>query len=515
MTRLRKVRSYLVLVYVMVLLGVFPLVMHNRYYDLTKTKFSFFAAVTFGVTACAFLLSLAVLIGEKNFFTETWNNFINKIKVPDILMAQFLIAVFLSWLFSEYREDALWGREGRYVGLVFTICCGLAYFIISRLYKHRNYVTYVLCFTACIVFLLGILHHFGLDPFNIQKGLDESSRVVFYSTIGNKNVLSSFIVLIMGISCGLYCYVKKSKAVIIYLITSVIGFLALFSCDSDSGFIGIGILFYILPFFYKRNESFWMRYTSLLLLFFIVGKAAGILLKCFPNPLQEENMIQSILCYNPLIYVLIIILLVILAVCYIRNKNYISFEKKGNKIFTRIWALLGIVSFSLIVGLVFWFSVIDKTSNIEQGASYLRFDKNWGTGRGEVWIKSVEGYKDFTVTEKLVGKGPDTAAMVFNPGMILNFRKIATDYFDNAHNEYLQYLITFGALGLLLYVGFLVSIIKKLLETNSNSVFTLACALSIICYGAQAVVNINQPITTPFIFIFAGMGLSAAYNHNI
>ena len=85
--------------------------------------------------------------------------------------------------------------------------------------------------------------------------------------------------------------------------------------------------------------------------------------------------------------------------------------------------------------------------------SYLLFNDEWGTHRGYVWRIAVEDYKRFPLIQKLFGYGPDTFGFVTRmnnyPEMVERYQEL----FDSAHNEYLQYLVTIGPVGLLAYCG--------------------------------------------------------------
>ena len=81
--------------------------------------------------------------------------------------------------------------------------------------------------------------------------------------------------------------------------------------------------------------------------------------------------------------------------------------------------------------------------------------------------------------------------------------------FDNAHNEYLQYLVTIGALGLITYVVFLVSSIWRMALRRHRNVYIVGCLFAVLCYSAQALVNINLPIATPILWLLLSVGMAA------
>ena len=73
--------------------------------------------------------------------------------------------------------------------------------------------------------------------------------------------------------------------------------------------------------------------------------------------------------------------------------------------------------------------------------------KEFGSNRGWLWSRSVKLIPKYILT----GAGIDN----FGPAFLeVDDRKTA--YFDKAHNEYLQLLITQGGLALVTYLAFLV-----------------------------------------------------------
>ena len=81
-------------------------------------------------------------------------------------------------------------------------------------------------------------------------------------------------------------------------------------------------------------------------------------------------------------------------------------------------------------------------------------------------------------------------------------------YYESAHNEYLQYLVTIGPLALASYLVFLGSSFVRLGRIVKKYSWVLALLTAVICYNTQAIVNINLPIATPFMWLFLAMGLA-------
>ena len=107
----------------------------------------------------------------------------------------------------------------------------------------------------------------------------------------------------------------------------------------------------------------------------------------------------------------------------------------------------------------------------------------------------------------MFGFGPDTYGI-----LTWDFRQDALDrygvFYESAHNEYFQYLVTMGPLALASYLAFLGSACVRMCRKWKECAWILAPVLAVLCYGAQAVVNINLPIATPIMWAMLAIGLT-------
>ena len=87
--------------------------------------------------------------------------------------------------------------------------------------------------------------------------------------------------------------------------------------------------------------------------------------------------------------------------------------------------------------------------DIGRWESLFRFGSwRWGSGRGTIWKQMAYVYGELPVRRKLLGAGEESIAALMQqylPDVVAK----DTTLLDNAHNEYLQYLLTHGLLGLL------------------------------------------------------------------
>ena len=89
---------------------------------------------------------------------------------------------------------------------------------------------------------------------------------------------------------------------------------------------------------------------------------------------------------------------------------------------------------------------------------------------------------------------------------------ITGQFFDATHNEYIQFLFTIGPVATIAYIlSLILPSIKafrtKIADLKDGTIlpYLYACAMAVICYATQAVVNLNLPVVTPLLWIFFGL----------
>ena len=134
---------------------------------------------------------------------------------------------------------------------------------------------------------------------------------------------------------------------------------------------------------------------------------------------------------------------------------------------------------------------------------YVHFSESWGTDRGKIWTFVLRVYAQLPFAQQLFGGSSgalfhaDSANPIFSDAGL-----------DTAHNEYLQYLVTNGALGLICYFASLGFAVWAGLSRSKEDAMSRGLTLAVAAYAVQAVVNIAQPMTTPLFIILVGVLVS-------
>ena len=101
-------------------------------------------------------------------------------------------------------------------------------------------------------------------------------------------------------------------------------------------------------------------------------------------------------------------------------------------------------------------------------------------------IETIFG--DASFFQKLFGTGPDTFHYAFSP-YFTELMKYGDSSTNAAHNEYLNYLITIGAFGLIAYLSVVGGTIAGAIKKSFSNPLSIVCVSAVICYSVQVVVK--------------------------
>lgn len=484
--------------FVLSMFTVFPVFMTDMLFNVRKDRLHYFVASTF--VLLFFLIATYICMIDK----EKWPKKIYKMTVTDWAMIGFLAVCGLSSLFSKYGMESVTGEKGRDSGLLLMAMYVLCYFLITRYYKCKEFVFHVFTVTACVVCLIAVLHHFYVDPFKILERIKEEQQETFITTIGNKNLFSCFVCVAMPIMAVYLVRAKDIAMTVFYSIAVGISFMGLLVATSDSGYFGLAAFMLVLFVYACGNFDRMFRYSLSIFAILLSGKVLRLISLIFDDKMKTIDTIPKLLIFDNRLYILIGAFAIITVVLYFCKKKYgeTPSPKWVQRVATGFVVLCGL---AVLIPFIY-FSFIDTTTDLGGLSKYLRLNDKWGTHRGYAWIRSIILFKSNGIKNMLIGSGPDT----FGQMMKAVYRQDMLDrhgsVFDSAHNEYLNYLVTVGILGLGAYVTAIGSVLVRGFKRCKDSVPMIAILLVIISYSAQAMFNLAQPITTPYIFLFIAMG---------
>ncbi len=460
----------------LVMLGL-PLIVTKCYTNITETKSIYFLSLS---------LLLVVPMGIYYIFQMVKKKIPEpKFTLVDSAVGFFGIIYILSAVLSEYQSDVWFGQKSRYQGAVIVLIYVLVYFTVSRNYSPSQ--GFLLCSLTAfsLVSLFGVLNCFDVDVLGFYGALPMKYKQAYISTIGNVNFYSSYMCLLFPlIVCG-FCQTKNRTSQTVYIIALIAGTFGIMVTSSESFVVGFVLSLLIVPLFIcydnEMLKKFFLGVISIIL-------SAQVFLLAY-NSAEKTNIEISRLLgiiTSPAVS------LSLLIVC---GLLYILFTKKDETVplFRKIYTVffIGVIS---ALALCF---LLSNTVGIGALDSIFKITDSWGTYRGEIWKQCIEVYRDFSFKEKLFGIGPESLYRVVESSEVHGQRIL-----DQAHNEYLQYLLTTGIFGVLSYLFIIVAVSVSVVKKLRKNTLSVGLFAGLVSYWVQASVNIAQPFTTPIMYIF-------------
>lgn len=507
-----SVRQTIVNYYLVLMFTVFPLFFTDAYFNIRHDKYYLFLAITLIVLVAEGCLFATVKFSNENNSVPDMKTsgdvWYKKLSFPDWAMLALLASSLISTVLSDFLSDSIFGTAGRNNGLLLIAVYVGIYFLITRCFYYLEYIFIFLAAASSIVFLLAILNCFYVDPLGMFDRLtDEKTITDFTSTIGNKNLMSSYICITLPVLISISVLTKRNSLRILYLVASGLGFAALMTADSDSGILGIGIFLVIYFIWFSRKIARLKRYFLTLTIMLAFGKLLRLFSLLWSDNSKGMDSFQELFVYSNTSYILLAVTAVITALLYL-----FDYKKPDVVLSKAVPIALGIIAALGAAGLlsaVVYFSTADTSADLGGFESILRFNDKWGTHRGFMWIRSMWIFNDSSFMHKLFGTGPDTFYYTFSPYFsdLMQYGDTST---NAAHNEYINYLITIGITGLASYLALVVGVITRAVKAAKKNPLAIICVSAVICYSIQAIVNITQPITTPLFILFLALSESVA-----
>ena len=494
-------------VYTLALLCIFPFVVHNKYFDILPTKYQAYAVLTCAAlifTVIYLIASGAAVRGIQSLRDGTWKGHLSFV---DWSVLAFEALLIFSTLQSEFPYESFWGNEGRYTGLFTMSLYVFSYFFISRFLRWKQWYLDAFLGGGILACLWGITDYFRMDIFHFKERI-AASPDTFTSSFGNINTYTIYVAMVIAVAAALFVTSKSVGRSFYYYICFVIGMFAIIMGVSDNAYLSLGALFALLPLYTFTTGQAVRRYVVLTATVFTVVRCIAWINTAYADTVIGIDSLFSFLAGHDKLMVLACGSWAFAAALYLL-KFAVKREPKAVLLGLRVaWGLLLAAVFAAAFWIFYDANFAGHQDKYQAIAKYIVFNDNWGTNRGFAWRISWENFKSFPLIHKIFGFGPDTFGIIttFN-----NYKEMSEIYhvtFDNAHNEYLHFLLTIGAAGLAAYLSFLVSAFVKMTRRAADNPLILAPLLAFTCYSVQAAVNLNVPITAPFMWAFLAMGLA-------
>lgn len=509
----------IIMAYFLVITVIYPFYAPGGYVRIGEVKYVLFrnvSLVTLAVMAGMIVLSVAVR-RDREWIIRNYR----RMSVTDWFAYGYFIVVMLSYLCSAYKEDALWGVDGWYMGVITQMILIFLYFLFSRYFHcHIGWIG-VWLLAAAGVFLLGICNRYSLYPISM-----EGRTEIFISTLGNINWFCGYWSVTAPIGITLYWCSDKIWIRILSALYSIIAMLSGLTQGSNSAYVVFMIMLLALFLASLGNRTKTYRFLELGMIF-AVSCCLGSLLWSLPE-LQYNYMPdrEDIISYITTALVtedasLGLGMLVVVSGCssvlqelekykIVQIGDYTKRHPRFKGIVT---AAVVTTVCAAVIGLCTYIGALHvdvalQAMKSDDGYKQV-FEDDWGNGRGGAWNCGINAYRSMDTLHKIVGVGPDCFAdYVYDVPELAE--RLADQFVNqrltNAHNEQLTVLVNVGALGWLCYAGIFVSAFVRYMRRADRQPLLYLCAVSILSYTAHNMVSFQQVLNAPFVFIVLGIG---------
>ena len=526
--KLMNASNVIVGLWVMAMFTIFPLIYNDFYFDILQTKY-------YTVLTLSIIMILALIVicgfagGFKNFF-ENLNKkgfviwFKEEFSIWDICIMVFWLMSALSTAFAgRFIMESITGDKGRYSGLLLISIYVILYFTVSRMFSFGKVYFTVFLAVSIPVCLFGYTDYFNMDILGFKEKISPEQWPIFTSTIGNINTYTAVLAFYIAIAGTLFITTpfksdngrgESIGKIVFYYVIMLMNFIALTMGTSDNGYLTLAAFFGIVPFVAFRTMEGVRRFLLTIFTYLLGIKIIQLINISYAGKVLGISGLYDFISdfkYLDLVIVALAIVVIIMYVLEYRKKE----KRRDNEALLRslryIWLAILVIIFAAIVfmGMKINSDVTAAKEKYGALADYFVFNDSWGTFRGYIWRAAVEEYMKFPLLHKIFGSGPDTFGLYI--GLLRNeeMTSVTGQFFDATHNEYIQFLFTLGPIATIAYILSLILPSVEALRTrlfylrdNTMLPYLYACAIAVICYATQAVVNLNLPVVTPFLWIF-------------
>lgn len=487
-------------IFVVLMVGICPLFVRNKFHDILLAKVDFIR-----VSAIVFIILVIITEIVRKWIWKEKLDYGKRVTPEMIFSGVFLVAAGFSAIYGGNLAESFWGNSGRRFGMFVMLLLIAVYFIIGRYFQANTGLIWIYLIANSLVLSIAILNFWGVDPLGMYDG----AYTIFIGTMGNINVYSSYICLILPIAMVLYFLCDTTFSKVTYGIFLIIGFYGAYATNSDSWILGIGVSFIVLLWFGLKNAETMKKYYQLWGLFFLasllikttiyIGTIFGItspFIKAFSGMKLQNMMING---YVLLVEGILLILLLMVNRGAKKEKIKIHYFKWRKIIFL----IIGLC----ICGFLILVTVVNILGKWEDGSALgmLLLTDEFGSGRGYIWKFTMRMFKEQSLIRQIFGCGMNdfwNGISVEYQTEILN--RLGARLLD-AHNEFLQYLVTTGVAGVAGYFGFLFYHLYSWWKKYAENPILIMGIVTLCSYFAQGLVNNPQIFITACLFVFLGI----------
>lgn len=481
--------------FVLAIFVIHPLlIMPDIYFTIVDIKRAFFSVLLVVVLLALLLLALKANSMAPGYLK--WpglKGIFQRMRPYEYALLAYWLVMVVSTIFSDYPLKALMGSSINNEGLLMQSAYLLTAVIVGRLYRPNENHLMVFCAVATVVAVIGIFQFYNVDFLNLNRGGIEDTNfgptLLFVATMSNKNILSTYLCLAFCFAVGMFARFQR-KIHWAYLPIAWIIFYMLMLGDTESGYVGVMVALAVLfPFLAVDRKSAGR-------LLFLLG---GCLLLLVVVDWSYTVFGWSFFFHSLLPYLLVLGGGMVAASALLFFAPLPALPRKG---YVAGWYLLLVLG--VVVGVSILPSLAEKTENrtLIQAAEILdgNLDDSFGSNRIFIWRRAVTLIPE----HPLIGHGPDHFFIKFDD----KFGREASEkhgvYYDKAHNEYIQFAVDEGLLGLGCMLAFYGLLLWQAWKRYRQPMMA-ALLFAMVCFVVQAFFNFSTPLAHPVIWCLWGV----------
>lgn len=476
--------------FALILLLIFPLLSGvEGYYNITATKFDIFKwlAVVF-VIVCG--LVLAGLYMEKKLLRARTAEGKQRLTLPQILMLAFILWSVLSAILSEYPFADVWQGQGRSEGLVGVLLYGAVFLLMSFWGEYSDRFPVALAVMAVVQGVM-MLMQIGGSTILYPEGMNYANTG-FLGTTGNVDCVAGIVsIVVPALACGYVLLSTKWRYLCLPGFAMFLYVQLFINVDTGKIALAAAVVF-ALPFLLteRRHIADTLRLGALAAVVFAMHKALT-----FTRTVEATTVAFAMGKASWLMLAVAIILLVVAGFLYWRDKKTEGKPLPVKAKTIRI-AVAAIEAVAIVAAVIFLYTYSGEHRLLVEISQILhgQLSDSAGTGRGIVWKNCIA----FICETPIIGSGPGTFAARHEP-----FN--TTQYFDLAHNDFLQIGVCQGLVGLVLYVAFLVSLAVRALRTAPRCPQIVIFGGAAVGYLVYTFFVFSIGIVSPLFWVMAGI----------
>ena len=464
-----------------VMLVALPLVFHDAFFDINRFKVRVVITAAMPL-AMLFVLSRVIRGGRLLRCGGA--------DAPAAMMALLLLACTISCAGAGFAPSTLDGSEGRYCGLWFLLSCGAAFYVIGFGLRRTRLLTSLMMMSATLCAALGVVNAMGMDPLGFYTYIRAGQEQIFLSTIGNFDFFGTYLVMLLPLCAERFVFGKKPLVRAAGALCSAVVALGAAASRTDCAALGVHLVFFVLLLL--SGDSL-LRMARTLLLWAVCALAlpvARLLLAGSPYHPAFTGLARF-LSRSPLTLALACLLALAGLVAALLGKWGV--RSPGRRRLMAFGLALAVLAAVLLFAAILFFTFVEPEYELGELADILRFDDTWGSRRGFVYTRALRAYADYSLKEKLIGRGLEQVLSTLNP-YFDNPAMLSDGIYNDTHCQPLQFLLNCGLLGAAAFVAFYLVTIVTVYRYMGKDPLLMGLFASLAAYLLIMLLNVTQPI---------------------